>query len=73
MEWLKSFLQLAHGIPSDDTFRRIFSALEPTEFEQAFRKWIQTLVSSVVGDIIPIDGKRLRGAFRSSKDNLIHK
>jgi len=66
MVWLKSFLDLAHGIPSDDTFRPVFSVLEPKEFEQAFRKWLKNVVSSITGDIIPIDGKRLRGAFRTS-------
>ena len=59
-------------MPSDDTFRRVFDRIEPTEFEQAFRKWIQTLVENLHGDIIPIDGKRLRGAFKASKENVIH-
>lgn len=71
-DWLKHFLELPHGVPSDDTYRRVFTRLEPTGFEQAFRDWIQTLITSVMGDIIPIDGKRLRGAFRASKENVIH-
>lgn len=72
LEWLQTFLSLPHGIPSDDTFRRIFSALNPSTFEESFRNWIKTLVSNVQGDIIPIDGKRLRGAFRASGSNVIH-
>lgn len=72
IEWLKTLLVLPHGIPSDDTFRRVFSMLEPKAFENAFRSWIKTLISDVVGDVIPIDGKRLRGAFRASKTNVIH-
>ena len=72
IDWLKKLLVLPHGIPSDDTFRRIFTQLEPSAFEQAFRAWIQTLISDVVGDVIPIDGKRLRGAFRATKTNVIH-
>jgi predicted transposase YbfD/YdcC len=72
IDWLKQLLVLPHGIPSDDTFRRIFTLLEPSAFEHAFRAWIQTLISDVVGDVIPIDGKRLRGAFRASKTNVIH-
>ena len=72
IDWLKKLLVLPHGIPSDDTFRRIFTQLEPSAFEHAFRAWIQTLISDVVGDVIPIDGKRLRGAFRATKTNVIH-
>lgn len=71
-EWLKGILELPHGIPSDDTFRRVFTLLNPEVFEEAFRAWISSLVSCVSGDIIPIDGKRLRGAFRASKENVIH-
>ncbi len=70
--WLLSLLPLPYGLPSDDTYRRVFSALSPEDFEQAFRKWIQTLVSSLAGDVIPIDGKRIRGAFRSGSENVIH-
>lgn len=72
-QWLENLLELPHGIPSDDTFRRVFSRLEPTVFEQAFRNWIQSLIEHWSGDIIPIDGKRLRGAFRASKNSVIHK
>jgi predicted transposase YbfD/YdcC len=72
IDWLKKLLVLPHGIPSDDTFRRTFTLLEPSAFEHAFRDWIQTLISDVVGDVIPIDGKRLRGAFRATKTNVIH-
>ncbi|MCL4167518.1 UNVERIFIED_CONTAM: hypothetical protein GTU68_008425, partial [Idotea baltica] len=70
--WLMSLLPLPHGLPSDDTYRRVFSALLPDAFETTFRKWIQTLISSLSGDVIPIDGKRIRGAFRSDSDNVIH-
>ena len=72
LEWLKNILELPHGIPSDDTFRRVFTVLNPDVFEEAFRGWISTLVSNLSGDIIPIDGKRLRGAFRASKESAMH-
>ena len=62
-DWLKHLLELHHGVPSDDTYRRVFTRLEPTSFEPAFRDWIATLITSVAGDIIPIDGNRWRGAF----------
>ncbi len=71
-DWLLSLLPLPHGLPSDDTYRRVFSALSPLSFETAFRQWIQSLVSSVSGDVIPIDGKRIRGAFRCEAENVIH-
>lgn len=71
-DWLLSLLPLPHGLPSDDTYRRVFSALSPGIFETAFRQWIQTLVSSLAGDVIPIDGKRIRGAFREGSGNVIH-
>ncbi len=71
-EWLEKFLELPYGIPSDDTFRRVFALIKPTEFEQSFRQWIQALIQHLSGDVIPIDGKRLRGAFRASKDSVIH-
>jgi hypothetical protein len=38
--WLRSFLTLKHGIPSHDTFRRVFMLIDPNQFEQCFRQWI---------------------------------
>lgn len=70
--WLISIVPLPHGLPSKNTYQRVFSALSPVSFEKAFREWIQTLVSSLSGDVIPIDGKRIRGAFRSDAKNVIH-
>lgn len=71
-KWLLSIASLPHGLPSKSTYQRVFSALSPLEFEKAFRAWIQTLVSSLAGDVIPIDGKRIRGAFRCHSENVIH-
>ena len=71
-DWLPALISLPHGLPSDDTYRRVLSALSPSAFEAAFQRWIQTLVSNVVGDVIPIDGKRIRGAFRCDSENIIH-
>ncbi|MCP3679680.1 MAG: ISAs1 family transposase [Gammaproteobacteria bacterium] len=42
-EWLKTFLELPNGIPSHDTFGRVFSLIDPTEFESCFMKWIDSL------------------------------
>lgn len=63
-QWLETFLELPNGIPSDDTFRRVISALKPDEFEACFQRWTQA-VSNHQSDIIAIDGKTLR----RSQDN----
>ena len=58
-QWLKTFLELKNGIPSDDTFRRVISALQPDDFETYFQKWTKA-ISNNHSDIISIDGKTLR-------------
>ena len=58
-KWLKTFLELTNGIPSDDTFRRVISMLRPEEFEACFQRWTKAL-SNNHSDIIAIDGKTLR-------------
>lgn len=65
--WLKEFLELPNGIPSDDTFRRVFERLNPGELEQVLNKWLQQLMGSLVGEVIPIDGKSLRGSYDREK------
>jgi len=71
-EWLLAMLPLPHGLPSDDTYRRVLSALSPASFETAFQRWVKSIVSCLAGDIIPIDGKQIRGAFRCGAENVIH-
>src|SRR5436189_1880666 len=61
-EWLKTFLLLPNGIPSHDTFGRVFSLINPKEFEASFRAWIDSLCIDVSNEIIAIDGKTLRGS-----------
>ncbi|MBP0022008.1 MAG: ISAs1 family transposase [Cyanobacteria bacterium SBLK] len=65
--WLKEFLELPNGIPSDDTFRRVFERIKPEELERVFQKWIQQLMGSLEGEVIPIDGKNLRGSYDREK------
>ncbi|WP_317619353.1 ISAs1 family transposase [Laspinema sp. D2d] len=62
-QWLKEFLELPNGIPSDDTFRRVFEKLEPEILEQKLTLWIQQLIGPVIQQVIPIDGKTLRGSY----------
>ena len=59
-KWLRTFLQLPKGIPSHDTFGRVFGFLDPTEFEQAFSQWVTTVSKTIPGQIIgsvPISGE----------------
>lgn len=62
-KWLEEFLALPNGIPSDDTFRRVFEFINPEELNCCFLKWIETLVTKMGGEIIPIDGKTIRGSY----------
>ena len=54
--WLRQFLELPHGIPSHDTFGRVFRHLDPEVFESSFRTWTQALHKRSAGEVIPIDG-----------------
>lgn len=62
-QWLEEFLELPNGIPSDDTFRRVFERINPEALEQSVVKWLQQLLGSTESEIIPIDGKSLRGSY----------
>jgi predicted transposase YbfD/YdcC len=58
-EWLGTILELPNGIPSHDTFGRVFARLDPVQFEACFFDWVQSLTESIEG-VIAIDGKTLR-------------
>lgn len=62
LDWLKTFLELPNGIPSHDTFGRVFSLLDPSEFQAGFRSWIASIQELTKGEIVAIDGKQLRGS-----------
>jgi len=62
-EWLHQFLELPHGIPSDDTIRRVFSRLSPTRFQECFQEWIQAIATRSAGQVISVDGKTLRRSY----------
>lgn len=61
--WFATFLDLPHGIPSHDTFARVFARLDPVAFEDAFRQWMAHLSQTSKGRLIAIDGKTLRRSF----------
>src|SRR4051795_8498866 len=58
--WLKTFLALPNGIPSHDTFRRVFMLIDPDAFEGCFTRWTQSLTSKVEREVVAIDGKTVR-------------
>jgi hypothetical protein len=65
--WLRRFLTLENGIPSHDTFGRVFSLLQPQAFEQCFRAWAASIRTVIPGEIIAIDGKTLRRSHDRAK------
>jgi predicted transposase YbfD/YdcC len=72
-QWLEKFLALPHGIPSDDTFRRVFEFINPEELNRCFLQWVETLVTKMGGEIIPIDGKTIRGSYdRNQGKSALH-
>ncbi len=66
LEWLKQFLELPNGIPSHDTFARVFTRLNPEEFQQSFLNWMRSISKIFKGEVIAIDGKTLRHSYDSS-------
>jgi predicted transposase YbfD/YdcC len=60
--WLATFLRLPHGIPTHDTFDRVFASLDPVAFEKCFMSWSSTLVA-LGKKLIAVDGKTLRQSF----------
>jgi predicted transposase YbfD/YdcC len=61
-DWLKKFLKLPGGIPSHDTFERVFDRLDPEQFQVCFRDWMHALHEALGLSPIAIDGKTLRGS-----------
>lgn len=73
IDWLRQFLALPHGIPSHDTFGKVFARICPNQFSQCFLDWVQQVFEVTDGQIIPIDGKTLRRSHdRSGGKAAIH-
>ena len=73
LDWLQTFLDLPSGIPSHDTFGRVFAALDPDEFQNAFITWTLGLSESLAGSVVAVDGKTLRRSFdRANERAAIH-
>ena len=60
--WLQQFLALANGIPSHDTFERVFNRISPRAFQACFREWVQAVSAALRIKHVAIDGKTLRGS-----------
>ena len=60
LDWLRRYLNLAHGIPSHDTFGRLFGLINPAEFEDSFRRWVRSVLPVLGADVVAIDGKTSR-------------
>src|SRR3954468_16269136 len=67
--WLKTFLALPNGIPSHDTFRRVFMLIDPDVFEGCFVRWAQSLTGKVEREVVAIDGKTVRRSGSSRHDH----
>ena len=72
-DWLEQFLALPQGIPSADTFRRVFERINPKVFEPCFRPWVESIVEAAGAQLIPIDGKTLNGSYdREQGKSALH-
>jgi hypothetical protein len=70
--FLRTFLELPNGIPSDDRLNRVFSAIDSNEFEKCFVEWVNTISTLTKGQIVAIDGKTIRGAKSNGVKSPIH-
>jgi predicted transposase YbfD/YdcC len=60
IEWLRKYLRLVNGIPSHDTFGRLFGLIDAQEFEAAFRRWVSKILPALGGQVVALDGKTSR-------------
>ena len=62
-EWLRQFMALENGVPSDDTFGRVFARLEPSQFQTCFISWVEAVFEVTKGQVIAVDGKSARHSY----------
>jgi predicted transposase YbfD/YdcC len=68
LQWLRTFLTLRGGVPSHDTFNRLFQALDPKTFADCLARWTQSVRTVLGGEVVALDGKSLRRALHSGED-----
>lgn len=71
IDWLKKHGSFSNGLPSKDTLRRFFMALDPSSFQKCFRNWIDSLRNPSTLEVIALDGKTVRGAKNPSAPQSI--
>jgi predicted transposase YbfD/YdcC len=71
-EWLREYLELPSGIPSHDTFNRVFSLLDAEALRACFLSWVEEVACLTKGEVVSIDGKRLCSSGEDGKRSLIH-
>jgi len=71
-EFLRKFLKLENGIPSEDTINRLFSAIDSHQFESCFIEWVNSISQITKGQVIAIDGKTIRGAKSKGTKSPVH-
>jgi predicted transposase YbfD/YdcC len=71
-EFMRKFLMLPNGIPSEDTINRVFSSIDSSQFETCFIDWVNSISKISKGQVIAIDGKALRGAKSNGKKSPVH-
>jgi predicted transposase YbfD/YdcC len=73
LQWLRTILALPHGIPSHDTFGRVFARLNPQRFQQCFLSWTQAVAQFTQGALVSLDGKTVRASFdRATASSPLH-
>jgi DDE_Tnp_1-associated len=72
--WLQTFLALPHGIPSHNTFGRVFARLNPQRFQECFLSWTQAVAQLTQGTLVSLDGKTVRASFdRATASSPLHR
>ena len=72
-DWFRRFLRLPNGIPSHDTFGRVFAMLDPEQFSACFMDWVRSVSELAEGEAVAIDGKTLRGCHdRANGRGALH-
>jgi len=71
-DWFARFLDLSHGIPSHDTFNRVFAALDPVQFQTCFLRWMEAVRTVLPAEVIALDGKTVRGSHTGTAKGALH-